>query len=95
MGTRQGILRALAVTGGVTSAGLVLPSPRRLVVLLLILTQIAFIVAFVPAEHLRPPLVVPPPVLLRDRGGPVVHRGAHQLAPHLPTGLAARHETKI
>jgi RND superfamily putative drug exporter len=48
-GTRQGILRALAVTGGViTSAGLVLAATfGALAVLpLLILTQVAFIVAF-------------------------------------------------
>jgi RND superfamily putative drug exporter len=48
-GTRQGILGALAVTGGViTSAGLVLAATfGALVVLpLLILTQVAFIVAF-------------------------------------------------
>jgi RND superfamily putative drug exporter len=48
-GTRQGILRALAVTGGViTSAGLVLAATfGALVVLpLLILTQVAFLVAF-------------------------------------------------
>jgi len=48
-GTRQGVLRALAVTGGViTSAGLVLAATfGALVVLpLLILTQVAFIVAF-------------------------------------------------
>jgi RND superfamily putative drug exporter len=49
VGTRRGILRALAVTGGViTSAGLVLAATfGALVVLpLLILTQVAFIVAF-------------------------------------------------
>jgi RND superfamily putative drug exporter len=49
VGTREGILRALAVTGGViTSAGLVLAATfGALVVLpLLILTQVAFIVAF-------------------------------------------------
>jgi putative drug exporter of the RND superfamily len=49
VGARQGILRALAVTGGViTSAGLVLAATfGALVVLpLLILTQVAFIVAF-------------------------------------------------
>jgi putative drug exporter of the RND superfamily len=48
-GTREGILRALTVTGGViTSAGLVLAATfGALVVLpLLILTQVAFIVAF-------------------------------------------------
>jgi RND superfamily putative drug exporter len=49
VGTREGILRALTVTGGViTSAGLVLAATfGALVVLpLLILTQVAFIVAF-------------------------------------------------
>jgi RND superfamily putative drug exporter len=49
VGARQGILRALAVTGGViTSAGLVLAATfGALAVLpLLILTQVAFIVAF-------------------------------------------------
>jgi RND superfamily putative drug exporter len=49
VGARQGILRALAVTGGViTSAGLVLAATfGALVVLpLLILTQVAFIVGF-------------------------------------------------
>jgi putative drug exporter of the RND superfamily len=49
VGTRPGILRALAVTGGViTSAGLVLAATfGALAVLpLLILTQVAFIVAF-------------------------------------------------
>jgi putative drug exporter of the RND superfamily len=49
VGTRRGILHALAVTGGViTSAGLVLAATfGALVVLpLLILTQVAFIVAF-------------------------------------------------
>jgi RND superfamily putative drug exporter len=49
VGARQGILRALAVTGGViTSAGLVLAATfGALVVLpLLVLTQVSFIVAF-------------------------------------------------
>jgi RND superfamily putative drug exporter len=73
VGTREGILRALAVTGGViTSAGLVLAATfGALVVLpLLILTQVAFIVAFgvLLDTFLVRSLVVPAAVyLLGDR----------------------------
>ena len=84
MGTGQGILRALAVTGGViTSAGLVLAATfGALVVLpLLILTQIAFIVAFgvLLDTFVVRSLVVPAAVyLLGDR---VVAQPVHPRAP--------------
>jgi RND superfamily putative drug exporter len=104
VGTREGILRALAVTGGViTSAGLVLAATfGALVVLpLLILTQIAFIVAFgvLLDTFVVRSLVVPAAVyLLGDRvwwpsrltrGRPPARSSP------LPTGPVARHETKI
>jgi putative drug exporter of the RND superfamily len=103
VGARQGILRALAVTGAViTSAGLVLAATfGALVVLpLLILTQVAFIVAFgvLLDTFVVRSLVVPAAVyLLGDRvwwpsrlarGRPAARSAS------LPTGLAARHETR-
>jgi RND superfamily putative drug exporter len=104
VGARQGILRALAVTGGViTSAGLVLAATfGALVVLpLLILTQVAFIVGFgvLLDTFVVRSLVVPAAVyLLGDRvwwpsrlarGRPPARSSP------LPTGPVARHETKI
>jgi RND superfamily putative drug exporter len=104
VGTRPGILRALAVTGGViTSAGLVLAATfGALVVLpLLVLTQVAFIVAFgvLLDTFVVRSLVVPAAVyLLGDRvwWPSRVARGRPpaRSAP-LPTGPAVRHETKL
>jgi RND superfamily putative drug exporter len=102
VGTRRGILRALAVTGGViTSAGLVLAATfGALVVLpLLILTQVAFIVAFgvLLDTFVVRSLVVPAAVyLLGDRvWWPSGLARGRPPARSLPTGPAVRHETKI
>ena len=104
VGTRQGILRALTVTGGViTSAGLVLAATfGALAVLpLLILTQVAFIVAFgvlLDTLVVRS-LVVPAAVyLLGDRvwwPSRLARRRPPTRSSPLPTGSAARPETKV
>ena len=104
VGTRQGILRALTVTGGViTSAGLVLAATfGALAVLpLLILTQVAFIVAFgvlLDTLVVRS-LVVPAAVyLLGDRvwwPTRLARRRPPTRSSPLPTGPAARHGTKV
>jgi RND superfamily putative drug exporter len=103
VGARQGILRALAVTGAViTSAGLVLAATfGALVVLpLLILTQVAFIVAFgvLLDTFVVRSLVVPAAVyLLGDRvwwPGRLARGHPPARSASLPTGLAARHETR-
>ena len=104
VGTREGILRALAVTGGViTSAGLVLAATfGALVVLpLLILTQVAFIVAFgvLLDTFVVRSLVVPAAVyLLGDRvwwPSRLARRRPPTRSSPLPTGSTARHETKV
>ncbi|HEX2157877.1 MAG TPA: MMPL family transporter [Actinomycetes bacterium] len=104
VGTRRGILRALAVTGGViTSAGLVLAATfGALVVLpLLILTQVAFIVAFgvLLDTFVVRSLVVPAAVyLLGDRvwwPSRLTRRRPPARSSPLPTDPAVRHETKI
>ncbi len=104
VGTREGILRALTVTGGViTSAGLVLAATfGALAVLpLLILTQVAFIVAFgvlLDTLVVRS-LVVPAAVyLLGDRvwwPSRLARRRPPARSSPLPTGPAAHHETKV
>jgi putative drug exporter of the RND superfamily len=103
-GARQGILRALVVTGGViTSAGLVLAATfGALVVLpLLVLTQVSFIVAFgvLLDTFVVRSLVVPAAVyLLGDRVW-WPSRLARQRPPArsspLPADPAVRQETKI
>jgi RND superfamily putative drug exporter len=104
VGARQGILRALTVTGAViTSAGLVLAATfGALVVLpLLVLTQVAFIVAFgvLLDTFVVRSLVVPAAVyLLGDRvwwPSRLAHRRPPARSMRLPTGPAVRHETKL
>jgi putative drug exporter of the RND superfamily len=104
VGARQGILRALTVTGAViTSAGLVLAATfGALVVLpLLILTQVAFIVAFgvLLDTFVVRSLVVPAAVyLLGDHAwwpSRLVRRRPPARSTRLPTGPAVRHETKL
>jgi putative drug exporter of the RND superfamily len=104
VGARQGILRALAVTGGViTSAGLVLAATfGALVVLpLLILTQVAFIVAFgvLLDTFVVRSLVVPAAVyLLGDRvwwPSRLARRRPPARSSPLPADPALHHETKI
>jgi RND superfamily putative drug exporter len=103
-GTRRGILDALAVTGGViTSAGLVLAATfgALLVLPLLVLTQVAFIVAFgvLLDTFVVRSLVVPAAVyLLGDRvwwPGRLARGRPPARSPSPPARPAVRHETRL
>jgi RND superfamily putative drug exporter len=104
VGTRRGILRALAVTGGViTSAGIVLAGTFSVLAVLplVFLTEIGFVVAFgvlLDTFLVRSVLVPAAVYLLGDRvwwPSRLTRRRPPARSSPLPIDPAVRHETKI